>query len=543
MILKNEKGYTLLTTMLVFIIFMVLGVSILAMSIGGAKRTSMLESNVVTDLDAMKAIDEGVTLLKYELQKDEFTNISLDEYNSKLELLLQNIQCSQVDKTPTCFTIKNITPDDIEQDQYYTRVFDVSAVGSNGQAYRQKVFVTSMPSFLKYAAGSRGELTINGSGYFEGDLYANGGINMANDALYIYNGNKQIVNTVFPTIKAGGELILNGNASTCENSINNATRCYNQDHERLSTNWSQVDYAMIPNIFTASGPTVVSNQDYISVEVKNTAVDKFLSLESGLTENTIKKMMDQNSLLSLLSQDEVKDLVTDQFEVHMGNTMTNPDPEKSHLYLGNTLVKGTSINVNKDDWIIVNGDLTIENPGNERLEFNGNLIVTGNVTIRGDIYFDSVMYIIGNTRINDANINDIGTSNDDQYKDKELILMTEGRLELARFNKFQDVDKGTKLKAYLYTEQDAVVYAVGSYVYIEGGIFSNGSLTLNGFRGDAAPNAGDSDLKFTPPNDQNQYTKSRLTIVNNPKLFLDQQAALPRVDKLNVIIDNIEKAD
>ena len=64
----------------------------------------------------------------------------------------------------------------------YTKILQI-----NSSAYSQKVYITAMPSFLKYSLGSRESLTLNGSPLIEGDIYSNKTLSISNDANYIYN--------------------------------------------------------------------------------------------------------------------------------------------------------------------------------------------------------------------------------------------------------------------------------------------------------------------------------------------------------------------
>ena len=56
------------------------------------------------------------------------------------------------------------------------------------QTISKRFIYTGMPSFLKYAVGSRGILTLNGSTYIEkGNIYANEKLIISNEAKYIFN--------------------------------------------------------------------------------------------------------------------------------------------------------------------------------------------------------------------------------------------------------------------------------------------------------------------------------------------------------------------
>lgn len=58
--LKEEKGYTLLTVMLVLLVFTVLGLTILSVSINGARRTQIRQENIEDNLDAIRNLNEAV---------------------------------------------------------------------------------------------------------------------------------------------------------------------------------------------------------------------------------------------------------------------------------------------------------------------------------------------------------------------------------------------------------------------------------------------------------------------------------------------------
>lgn len=139
------------------------------------------------------------------------------------------------------------------------------------------------------------------------------------------------------------------------------------------------------------------------------------------------------------------------------------------------------------------------------------------------------MYVLGKTSIDNVNISGLDNG--------ELILMSEGTLEIAKLNKFVnpdnlDLNQVNSIKAFLYTNSDAVVYAIGSYINIDGGLFANGNLEVNAFRGKTYDQQ--TDLRFEPNPDKQA---SRFIIQNNKKLFLDHAEGLPKVDQLEIVTD------
>ena len=74
--------------------------------------------------------------------------------------------------------------------------------------------------------------------------------------------------------------------------------------------------------------------------------------------------------------------------------------------------------------MVIDGDAYFENIGEYPMKISGNILVTGNVTMKGDLSFDSTMYVLGNTTINNANINGIDG--------RELILMDRGNIRTSQ---------------------------------------------------------------------------------------------------------------
>ncbi|MCL3793364.1 hypothetical protein H6X68_12395, partial [Actinomyces sp. 186855] len=118
----------------------------------------------------------------------------------------------------------------------------------------------------------------------------------------------------------------------------------------------------------------------------------------------------------------------------------------------------TSLTLNDGQWLIVNGDFVLENAGENPLQIKGNIIVLGDLTITGQVAFDSTVYVDGDTSIYNTTISGLNG--------KEVVLLTKGELEIARVNEFaNNFSLATpNLKGFFYTDSNAVIYAVGSYI-------------------------------------------------------------------------------
>lgn len=220
------------------------------------------------------------------------------------------------------------------------------------------------------------------------------------------------------------------------------------------------------------------------------------------------------------------------------------------LYNGNLTLDGIAIKrleyndlaKNNDKWFIVNGDLNINNANPaEVLKVKANLLVTGNVYISGKVLVDSTIFSLGQTTVEDAEIKGI-VEGDHQ----RLILISKGKVLLNKVDKFNNSNGAYKpedseannpkmLDAFFYTDADAELYGVGSLLWINGGFFSKGDLTINAVLGDAYEDTGATDIRFdSEPQASLSKENSRFIINYNQNLFRDQYEGLPRVKQLSV---------
>ncbi|UII55056.1 hypothetical protein LS684_15530 [Cytobacillus spongiae] len=512
--INNERGSSLIIVMLTVLVLTTLGLAILSASIGGAKRTELREDEVVQNLDAIKAVNEGVAFIKAKIKEEYSSDMTLSDYQDIINEIITTYSGASIANKSTAYNISN---------KDYTRVLEVSSEYAGGKSYRQKVYITAMPSFLKYALGSRDILTINGSTYFEeGNIYANNGLKISNHAKYIYDSLDKKVVTEFPSVKETSSsfvLVESNQMEVC------SFDCY-QDGSSVSINWAKLDPANLASAFNPNPPTYSTEQtEFIEVKIRETVVEK---LREGGFQLTGGTSMTQTEIKDDLNDPSVTGGSSVNIITSFGSSaIPNHQSDKSYLYLGNAYIDTNSLTVDKGKWLVINGDAFFENVGSSQMDISANILVTGNVYIQGKIGFDSTMYVLGDTTIKNAELTGLSNS--------ELILMTEGKLDISKVNKF-NTNIGSTMKAYLYTADSAEIYAVGSYISVDGGIFAKGHLEVNAFRGETTD--GVSDLIF---NQNNDYLRSRLTLKNNKKLFLNQAQGLPKVNKLEVLTDLIEK--
>lgn len=512
---KNERGSALLTVMLMIMVFTVLGLSILSTSIGGSKRTEVREEQVTNDLEAIRNLNEAVAFIKKTIE-EEYNKKNPDMSVSKFNELIQET----IITNGFPYQIEDIsnTYDTINKKEDFTRVL----LARSGK-YTQKVYITGIPSFLKYAVGSRGTLTLNGSTYIEkGNIYANTGLNIANEAKYIFNGVDEVEPTTFPSVADTSKSLLfledkNADIKNCSG------ECYSGKVKNESS-FHPLNITDLASAFHPNPPTYTKeNTSFVEVDIEKTFKEKLQA--SGFVDDNIdpysmkideiiEKGSNRQSVKKITSFTQI-----DNDPTKKGYLFDAPD-EESYIDIDN-------LELDKSKWLIINGSAIIENAGTKKMNVAANILVTGDLTLKGDIAFNSTIYVLGKTTINNVNITGLANG--------ELILMTQGQLEIARINKF--TNSTNSIKAYLYTNEDAEVYAMGSYLDVEGGIFARGNLEVNAFRG-LAEDEG-TRIKFTGK--ENDETASRLKIKNNKKLFINQAQGLPKIDKLEVVTDLMKK--
>lgn len=222
----------------------------------------------------------------------------------------------------------------------------------------------------------------------------------------------------------------------------------------------------------------------------------------------------------------------------------------------------------KKGWLVVNGSLEINGADTEEAApiIKGNILVNGDLFIRSEdaekddapkqyVKFDATIYVTGNSTIDNVNIS--GAKDDPEDEDepeKQLVLISNGDLKIVRINEYEDVENDDNelykvinqepnLKAFFYTNKNATLYGVGSNFQIEGGIFAREQLTINAIRYNFSSQDKGSIDEISSSTDYNNPNaisrRSRFYVEYDNKVITDQLSSLPRVNRLQVIVDNL----
>jgi hypothetical protein len=554
--LMNEKGYSLVVTMLIITIFFLLGLTILSVAIYQARFTEVRVEDVESFHEATNAIEETIVEMKVKIDGFELSateNLDAPEIlntpgdlDEQLADLISNLeQRYGVD-------IKDVTDDyKINRAKLFTRVYLISKPYGS-KTVERRVIVTSTPSFLKYALGSQENVVLNGGAYIkEGNIYAGKNAYMTNVANYIDidNPNEYMEQTSFPAMK-NSVLFVNGSYSSCDHK---KAPCYRFDGERFFMHKENYSDERQPQDLSIQK----EREEFIDVDFEWTVKDKLLNAAgigtfdqkqnyNDYIQKSINQLFDELKLEGRFDNVDFESVSKLKEKIDSTDQSIILRPKDS----SEISLDGGVLDLQKK-WLIIDGDLVLK--ANKPITIKeGNIIVFGDLKIFGigkdkknkNIDLDSTVYVFGRRDLNVPghtliyNVNITG--------DKEVVLLSRGPLEIARINEFENNFSQTpNLKGYFYTESNATVYAVGSYINIEGGLFARGDtsstapdfdvsgLVINAYRGHVGQEPQENRLVFTPAE------QSRLVISYAPLVFINRVDGLPFVNKLSLVVDKL----
>ncbi|MYL53349.1 hypothetical protein GLW08_08360 [Pontibacillus yanchengensis] len=529
---KNEKGSALLFVLLMVVMFSILGLSVLGATVSGGKRTELQEDQVQSIHEAKKAIQQGVVLIQsyfedYSLKEmDDYQN-DIDDFNN-LELSYDGTN------TEVRYTIQNVTDEetDINTDTNYTRVFEITSraeVDGTGGApaqvheFSKRIYLSATPTALQNGMGAKKTLQLNGSPEISGNVYASV-LNLSKEGYYEFGSTRPNFKTkLYPIIQP------------------------------LNTETIQQQQAIVSIADKNSFQTVNNNEEFLNQEASNFAlenisVDKYQGINVAETFNdkssSYKPEYDKDHCVDV---DPFGNIKGENGKVLLKNGKVMGEDETINEYIVSTQCPGVPNKINKfmlydsenllgeDSWLYVEGNIDIIGsregiPEGEIMKIEQNLLVDGNLFIDGTIQFNSATYTTGTSEIYNSNI--IGK------EDEQLALFSQDNLIISRINEFEDPSEDqSTLKAFFYSDKNIDLYAVGSYIHINGGIFSGNNLTANATRGNIYLNDVEDGNNILGEATGNP----RLQIEYDPTIVFNKSQALPRVERLQVYSNSLQE--
>lgn len=536
-LLKNNKGYTLLITLAVLVLFTVLGMTILALASSGTKKNVIRQETIQAKALSEKGIDQISAQINQDLINELGENgLPRGEFISKLEMTLGNYICSNMKEEQTSVTGKFSaciesyvdSRDDKGEPNELRKLVTFSSIGNSGQAENMlaskiEIGAESVPETLKYAIGTNimskkpqngeGNLLMHGGVDIQGDIKVDGNL-LTRDYGYAYlNGEKWIESfapSTKPTLGSKTAKVVLGKGSY---KLNNTPNRY-ADHLNITDYPNNNMYskrANIKDLFRPGfqpqvvkrepvrSPIGISDQKEVFKYERNDFGVEVLSLNSN---RIIQSQNMPNAKVFPAYTYQERRLVScgflcfkyeyyDTFSDVGKYTLKGTNMFKQFSTLGDLDIKDNRSDVTFKEGLYVEGDLYIGN-GESRsynpkdyadITMDGPIFVNGNVTIKGaNLSSNALLYVNGNVDIQYSTMKGKPLK---ERKTGSFIIFAKGNIKISN-NSVNQKDP-SEIKGFFYSEQDMEIFGVGSNIRIEGGISAR-RIVLNAVRGNAYAN-------------------------------------------------------
>lgn len=607
---KEERGSALLLVVFMILLFTMLGIAIMGATLGGAQRSETREKDVQSLHLAEMALNEAASKVLSFLDRNQDMSIEelegkLGQIQSELDALKEKETRADVGESATgsIYSISVIGKDknilNINAKAYTITIKAQAVVDGVKRMLAQDIELDPYPDFLKYAMGSEGNVYLNGAPYIMGNLYAGKKLWVKNEADYRYHladGAPDLhQQVVFPRVD--GLIYVQPTALGNEASIQ---ACEAHETTPCGGNYQGIDpdkSGNAENIQKYFGvlPDKIMLKDqnkFVTVNVKESFYDK-VAEAGGLArsilntsgnaapETVIEQAKSLNSALfadlaeppelgtdatpeQIAANTEQNNRLISAFNgtlsmsaIYRGrvdeNGKRNPLIIDGKLYsslLYSTAAKNelrTAGPNRQTNWFIVEGDLIIDaTHSSSPIQIRGNILVTGDLRIKGDVEMDATVIALGKSTIEDATITGLDK--------KELVLISQGSILINRVDPFNTISNPypgdpskqdpAVLDAFFYTDKEAELYGVGSAFWISGGFFAKGDITINAVLGNTSASGNQLSFDRTRNTDEKADRGfSRFIVAYNSAVYVDQQVGLPRVQRINMTVGPKRFAD
>lgn len=549
-----EHGSALVLVMFIALLLTILGAAVLSAAVGGAQRAETRENDVQSLHLAEKTLEEVIAGMTSNLQSivTKSINGTQGELEQKIDLYLSGLEKGSYKDLITSTELTNATGKLLQLDykkisyQQQAATYNVTLtveaeVNGVQRELTQEVIFDTYPDFLKYTLGSESDLTINGSPYIQGNIYAGNKLRIGDKAEYYYQSEN--VHTLFSS-----PLQLDGEAHI--QSLRQVLYTLN-DSTKSAEEWLGEESGS-EFIIPEKQLRVQNHRKFVQLNVRESFVDKVIESlkDSAMDRSLIRKHINNRTLGEFLQNYPMSYDAPDQIPTKPGVPEQSDKPEdqqawtyyrsqierftkpdKSFIYRGDLTYDGVELGgieyeSKSDRWFVVDGDLTINNYKDTPIMIKANMLVTGKLQIRGNVQLDSTIFVLGPsggegyaTLVEDAAISGSG------------VVMSEGAVLINRLDAFQS--KTEVIQAFFYTDSTAELYGVGSILSLSGGFFAKGDLTVNAVRGETF--AGNGAIQITPGTDLVRFSARY-----NEEVYRQQQESLPRVNQMSVQVGAIK---
>lgn len=530
--LKQQNGYALLVTLLILVVFSVLGTTLMMFTLNGGSKNEVREDITQSADLSQKGIDLMTTQINDDLTKYLGANgVPRTDFLFQLERILDKYRCTATSSTPVTSTtgtykvcIVSYVDSITEENEVnpLKKLVTFKSIGTSGKSDRElvskiEIGAETAPEALRYAVGTNIDST-DGLQPGEGNLLMHGGVDITGDVKV--DGN--IVTSSNGYAQLGGDRWIPSIAPS-------AIPLPGTDSSRLFLGKKAYFFTHSPTYsshialtnFTASGYSERSNiddlfrpgfaPDLVSREPvrspigittqkanfeysRTSAGVENLDAGSSKTINGINKPSSKVFLSYTYSErvcvdgwwwfcskyDYVNyydDSGTFTFKGTNKFKQASTNGSATFLDTNSTFESGMYVNGN----LLIGNNSTSENVSSySAITLDGPIYVNGNVTIKGaDLLSNVLLYVNGSVTIEYSRINGKSLSSG---KRGSLIILSKGNIKIS--NNSVNQDAPSYIKGFFYTEQDFEMFGVGSNIKIDGGISAR-KIVLNAIRGRA----------------------------------------------------------
>lgn len=485
--LQNEKGYTLILTVAVIVIFTVLGLSLLTLTSSGIKKNELRQDTVQAQDLSDKGIKYAVNDIQLYLQnkiknnpmgKTDFyqllENSTIPNCSNGGGITIPGEKQDQTKETKVCIDRVEMVSND-EKDLYKRLVTFKSTGIVNGKTRitTSKVIIgtDAIPDQLRYA------LSTNDGG----DLYLHGGVEIQGD------------------VKTDGNLIITRNAHWIRSILGISSTIWEKSvGPRLVKDTKSITPKIImresgKNIYTVDEAS--NYDDHISNPTDKKGIyyldkppyTKLSPLDTNTTNNLKNNYLFNTPNLDIVT----KSLPADQIDV-LAKIQEKNVGIVDYYFEDLTISKKPTENFSRSDTVLVGkkcrqeknnkcqeykyeGDMKIDS-NHQNINLKGTYYVNGDLTINDtNLKSDALIYVKGDVEIKDSALQ--GSN-----PDSTLIIFANGNIQISNISEYSDYTNPSTIKGFFYSKSNMIMYGVGSNIRLTGGISSK-RLILTALRG------------------------------------------------------------
>ncbi|HWL23819.1 MAG TPA: hypothetical protein VNR38_08730 [Ureibacillus sp.] len=532
---KCEKGYSLLLSLTVLIIFSILGLSLITLTTNGILKNAIREDRT----QAIDITDKGIEFLTQSIQKEledfiQTGTVGRADFQVKLNQVIQNSKYScvrgsveipsETGQTRVCIDtdhIENVYNEKNEL-QELKRIINIKSIGivngkENVATAKVMVGTDAIPDQLRYAISTNngGNLFLHGGVEVQGDIKSDGNIILSKQATWFSGTTARWEDSVTARIRQAAnsvtpKLILNEQNNIYVLKTNNKPSY--DDHITGTKLNNTVNYTRLSPIAINASSAISAeffNSPQLNVVTKELSDDK-VEISSTILDKANSGTNKKYTSLSITAPNHETSRFSKNYE-----TLIAGETEKC--------VSWFIIFCTKSEKTLSKSSLTINGAsiyGNRNINLSGTYYIYGDLSITNtNLRTDALIYVDGKVNISESTLNGI-------TENSTLIIFATGEINISNIS--VDSDTPSVIKGFFYTKSNMIMYGVGSHIQLQGGI-SASRLILTAVRGSSRNNTFESGSAqaLLYDHDRNPITpsipqkNSRLTVIYDQNLITE----------------------